>query len=372
MITSSSTSDFCKAQVDRVRLYCYCHTPWIEGTTSYAVYGDKQKDYNAYNCSGCDNWFHKYCLLACHIPIPKRKSDFLCKGCEIPETVPWNHENFVNTCTSDNFLTILLLHCKQYECFLQSSLGFSSVEDTLKAAITLMIRGKIYEGKTMFLKMLESTVNLEYNHRKYDCYGGENNRCLCLFTHIWKIAVKQKCMSVHCPVNGKDITKYLSSFSFSSCAENLNEVFPNPQTQVGYCGAEFHSEPPKDALHGLTNRLQLDTNKRIAFYECRGKSTIISAAFLSKNPWLIPIDIQSCSSKDLINLKAFITIYGLSYQLAGYSLHSSNHFTSVIFWFGKKFYYDGMQTKGRRLVPFTETQLCNKTGSYAYYFIVCS
>ena len=38
---------------------------------------------------------------------------------------------------------------------------------------------------------------------------------------------------------------------------NFNEVFPQPQTQVGYCGAEFHSEPPKDALHGLTNRLQL-------------------------------------------------------------------------------------------------------------------
>ena len=33
VITSFSTSDFCKAQVDHVRLYCYCHTPWIEGTT---------------------------------------------------------------------------------------------------------------------------------------------------------------------------------------------------------------------------------------------------------------------------------------------------------------------------------------------------
>ena len=240
---------------------------------------------------------------------------------------------------------------------------------TLKAAITLMIRGKIYEGKTMFLNMLLSTVNLAYNDHKYDCYGGENNRCLCLFTHIWKIAVKQRCTSIHCPVINKEVTKYLSSFSFSSCTENLNEVFPKPQTQVGYCEAEFQSEPPKDALHGLTNRLQLDTNKRIAFYECRGKPTIISAAFLCKNPWLIPVDIQSCCSKDLINLKLSITIYGLSYQLAGYSLHSGNHFTSVIFWFGKKLYYDGMQVKGRRLIPFTETLLCNKTGSYAYYFI---
>ena len=56
-VITFSNSDFCKAQVDRVRLYCYCHTPWIEGTTSYAIYGDKQKEYNVYNCNGCDNWF---------------------------------------------------------------------------------------------------------------------------------------------------------------------------------------------------------------------------------------------------------------------------------------------------------------------------
>ena len=170
----------------------------------------------SHNCIGCNNWFHKFCLLACHIPIPKRESNFLCKSCEIPETLQWNHEKFVNAYTLDNFLTILLLHCKQYECFLQSSLGCSTVEGTLnlslKATITLMIRREIYESKTMFLNMLLSTVNLAYNDHKYDCYGGENNRCLCIFTQIWKIAVKQRCMSIHCPVINKEVTKYLPAF----------------------------------------------------------------------------------------------------------------------------------------------------------------
>ena len=119
-ITTTSTYEFCKTQVDHVQLYCYCLTPWIEGTTSYAIYGDKQKDYNVYNCSECDNWYHKCCLAACHIPIPKRKADYLCKNCEIPATVQWNHDGFINTCTSDNFLIILLLHCKQYNEFLLS------------------------------------------------------------------------------------------------------------------------------------------------------------------------------------------------------------------------------------------------------------
>ena len=82
----------------------------------------------------------------------------------------------------------------------------------------------------------------------------------------------------------------------------MSYVFPEAETQVGYCGAEFHSEPPKESSHGLTNRLQVDTNKRIAFYECRGKPTIISAAFVSKEPWLMPIDIQSLSINDIYNL----------------------------------------------------------------------
>ena len=157
--------------------------------------------------------------------------------------------------------------------------------------------------------------------------------------------------------------------SMASCTE---DVFPQPGTQVGYCGAEFHSEPPKESLHGLTNQLQLDTNQRISFYECCGKPLIISAAFVSSKPWLLPIDIQSLSPKEILNLKPFLTVYGFLYQLAGCSLNSGNHFTAVIFWYGKKLYYDGMQSKGSRLIPFMEDQLNNKTGSYAYYFITHS
>ena len=89
--------------------------------------------------------------------------------------------------------------------------------------------------------------------------------------------------------------------SMESCTEDL---FPQPGTQVGYCGAEFYSEPPKDSLHGLTNRLQLDTNQRISFYERRGKQLIISAAFVNSKP-LLPIDIQSLSSKEILNLEPF-------------------------------------------------------------------
>ena len=51
----------------------------------------------------------------------------------------------------------------------------------------------------------------------------------------------------------------------------------------------------------------------------------------------------------LLNLLLLFS-YGLSYQFAGYSLHSDNHFMSVTFWFGKELNYDGMQVKGRHLI----------------------
>ena len=184
------------------------------------------------------------------------------------------------------------------------------------------------------------------------------------------IVVRQRCTSLHCPANNAEVTKYLSSVAMVSCTEDL---FPQPGTQVGYCGAEFPSETTKkELLHGLTNQLQLDTNQRISFYKYCGKPLIISAAFVNSKPWLLPIDIQSLSPKEIINLKPFLTVYGFLYQLAGYSFNSSNHFTAVIFWYRKKLYYDGMQSKGCRLIPFIEEQLNNKTGSYAYYFITQS
>ena len=61
---------------EMVQLFCYCQTPWVDGSTSAALYGNSQRDFNMYNCSKCDNWFHKYCLSACDITIPKRNANF--------------------------------------------------------------------------------------------------------------------------------------------------------------------------------------------------------------------------------------------------------------------------------------------------------
>ena len=64
----------------------------------------------------------------------------------------------MNTCTSDNILTILLLHCQQNHKFL-NTIGDSEIEKTLKAGIALMLSGKMYEGKTIILKFVQSQLN---------------------------------------------------------------------------------------------------------------------------------------------------------------------------------------------------------------------
>ena len=62
----------------------------------------------------------------------------------------------------------------------------------------------LYGRKVTFLHLLQSSLNLSLDKSKYDCFGGENNRCLCLFTHIWKFAIKQR---KFCPNRNKEVTK---------------------------------------------------------------------------------------------------------------------------------------------------------------------
>lgn len=122
-------------------------THWIEGTSSAAIYGEKQKQFNVHSCSRCSNWFHTFCLKFLKIKPPKRTSDFVCAGCEIPETPQWHNDLFTNTCSVDNFLAILLLHCKQNIDFLSSAIGNSEIENVIKAGVQLMLNGEVREGK---------------------------------------------------------------------------------------------------------------------------------------------------------------------------------------------------------------------------------
>ena len=158
-----------------MKLYCFCLTAWIDGSTSLAIYEQQQKEYKEFECSKYKDWYHKACLLKVNVQLPTRKSEFVCSRCTIPSTIKRSHTEFTNTCTSDNFLTILLLNCKQYQNFLSSYVG-TPIETALKISIALMKKGNINEGKSLISKETHSKLNYGCTgDGKFNCYSSENS-----------------------------------------------------------------------------------------------------------------------------------------------------------------------------------------------------
>ena len=98
--------------------------------------------------------------------------DFVCPTCQIPSTIPWAHSNYTNTCTSDNILTILLLHCHEIPTFIEC-IGNSPAEKALKAALCTMLDGDVHNGKTIMLDHIKSVLPLKTCGKKINCFGSE-------------------------------------------------------------------------------------------------------------------------------------------------------------------------------------------------------
>ena len=369
---------FCKARVVKVSLYCHCFRPWIDGTSAAKIFGKEVKEFNMHQCCQCQNWFHFGCLKARGI-IPKRNSDFKCLQCAIPLTIPWHHKMYTNTCTVDNLMSAILLHCKQHPKLISMALGESEPENPIKAALKLMLDGSMTEGKTVMLQFAHSKINYQRtDNGQYDCHGNEYNKFIQLFKDIFKVHIKQQCPSTFCPLGQEEIDKIIYSFSFSRPSvspikDQLHFTFPKSgYTIKGYCGARFNNVPPPEASYILSDRLDVDQNTRVDDYVCGGKPKVLRSRFLSlRPPWMIAVCISDFEGIETNELPAHIKVYGQKYQLRGYSLHTSGHFTAVLIWQNKKYFYDGLKhTKEERLVPMRNEKLQDKTGSFAYYLLL--
>ena len=373
-----ATSAFCKGNVVTVALHCICFLPWIDGSTSATIYGKNQKDYNLYQCYKCLIWFHPYCLKEIGARQPKKTAEYMCHICEIPPTLHWGDKNYVNTCTVDNFLTCLLLHCKEYPHFLSNALGNSDVDNVLRTGMKLMLPGNLVEGRHVVLQHVSSRINLPSNGNIYDCYGNEHSLFLSIFKNISRVHVIQRCTSEHCPVKCK-VTRSLITFSYCSPAktpfdEQICNIFPVANDLLnGYCGAEFHGRVPPMAESFVCDRLDEDGVVRVSYNACGGVPRILQASFMSRNPWMIVINISKLSGAEVLKLPGTIHVYGVHFELAGCSLHSPGHFTAILNWHRKKFYYDDLgATKEQRLVAVSMKKIESLHGSYAYYFITIS
>ena len=377
--TDVKTGHYCKTKVVTVQLLCDCFCPWIEGSTSVAIYGKQQKEFNMHLCCKCQNWYHSYCLKKVGISPPNRRAQFICHHCTVPMTLKWGAKNFTNTCTLDNFLTTLLLYCKQHPDFLIKAIGNSDSEDVLKTGMKLMLGGELVEGRNVILQHVNTKVKFRGNQHQYDCYGNEHSNFLSIFKNISKIIVVQQCTSHYCPMEREEVMRSIPTFSFqlpsNECFEDqLKHLFPVSGAQIkGYCSAEFKGELPLQSdEHILCDRLKEqdgDGLERELYYVCGAKPRVLEASFLSRNPWMIPINIsQFCGTETQLIPHEFIA-YSLKFKLAGYSLHTPGHFTSIIMWKDKLYYYDDLKgTKEQRLRLLRDEDVVGKSGSYAYYF----
>ena len=119
----------------------------------------------------------------------------------------------------------------------------------------------------------------------------------------------------------------------------------------GYCGAEFHSDPPLSAPCSISVHLNADEDGRTSFYECRGVSKVLSITFSRAAPWLIPANIASLSGSNIMQVSQAIRVFEVIYNLAGITMNFSCHFTAVIPWFNELLCHDSIVYKAQRLLP---------------------
>ena len=364
-------SDCSVTQKLDVDMLCFCMTAWLDGTTSKAVYGEQQ-EFNMYQCCFCSMWYHKYCLKTCGLKVPGRKDDFICILCQVPQTIPWRVPGFTDTCTFDNFYTVLLLHCQQDTDFIMK-MGDSEFEKVLKAGLRLMLTGSIEEGKVAILKHMQMASNVI----RSSFYGHEFDKTLALLKFVWSIYVTKKCPSPHCP-RTEDEVRSMCHFSFNlpnvdgEFLDQVKKIFPHSGDVFGTCCGKFSHQPPHGALCGLNHITLLDKDNKERteyFYECNGQPTVKEAKFTYASPWMIPFNVAQLSGYQCEQLPRVILVFDRIYRLAGYSLHSVTHYTAVINWHGKDFFYNGLgSTNEKRFLELSLEHL-RQQGSYAYYFL---
>ena len=144
---------------------------------------------------------------------PRKTAEYICRCCEIPQTLHWGDTNYVNTCTVDNFIVSLLLHCKEHPQILSNALGNSDVKDVLLTGIKHMLLGNMVEGRRVVLQHVHSKITYPSNGNVYDCHGNEHSMFLSIFKNISRVHVIQRCTSKHCPVKG-NVMRSLTMFCY--------------------------------------------------------------------------------------------------------------------------------------------------------------
>lgn len=111
------------------------------------------------------------------------------------------------------------------------------------------------------------------------------------------------------------------------------------------------------------------------YFACKRSTQICTIQFLSKKPWILPFQIQSYQSQNLMkildNVSPFITVHSYTYKLAGFTMVNAEHFTPIVLWKGKKFIYNGVgATNELRLKILKNSDFSDQKGSFLFYLLL--
>ena len=165
------------------------------------------------------------------------------------------------------------------------------------------------------------------------------------------------------------------SFCIITFSDQIASQFPTLGHGHGYCGEQFRTTP--SGPFAIVESIHIDSGVRCDRYECRGVPKTANCGFTSKSPLVVVFNIAEFKGEHLADLDAVpykISLYGIQFDLAGYSLFFQDIFYQLCFWHGTPYVYDGMgTTPALRFKKFTKEFLINRDdfmqGRDAYYTI---
>lgn len=115
---------------------------------------------------------------------------------------------------------------------------------------------------------------------------------------MYKHSVTKQCNSAHFPKPSSQ--RYYGTYGLfpesngTSFADQLLQQLPSQGSiSRGYCGAEFAGILPKEAPQAINDKLVVELNMRLKFYECRGILFVHGNSRMSVKKCMIHLTLQN-------------------------------------------------------------------------------
>ena len=232
----------------------------------------------------------------------------------IMQGVSWGIGEVRNSCTIDNFLTLILFRADLF----QRNLGESPVEQLLKEITALLVGGDQIGAKILWVNYLfqeQGIAEVKIGPGQYDTFGTEQRMLYSALGQIQQIRSTSKCADC----TGEKI-QHLNQFLLQATDDIVTYLqFFEIHFRLGACP------------------------------QCLGPNLIGGGLnFVHPCPWLFVINVEENHTiREIIKAPTVISICGQVFYLAMVSLQKDSHFTSLLWNSTGWHYYDGISNGAR-------------------------